>query len=170
MLNPAESTSSPNASASSGRSWPGSRAIGSTSAVLAKCSAAVSAGRCRASGGRRVVLTEPPAVQQSNQGREGAEGVLGVLCVLGGSWRSPRLRAATERRGRWRARRRGGRGEEVAGPGCVPGGAERSPPGSTFVLIVVPAGVLAAHPAQQPAGRGQLQPANAEQAGASHHI
>src|SRR5690606_23239031 len=85
MLNPAESTSSPNASASSGRSWPGSRAIGSTSAVLAKSSAAVSAGRCRASGGRRVVLTVPPAVQQSNQGREGAEGVLGVLCVLGGS-------------------------------------------------------------------------------------
>src|SRR5690606_25436162 len=65
--------------------------------------------------------------------------------------------------------RRGERGE-VAGPGCVRRGAERSSSGSTFMIVVVSSGGIHAHPAADAAGRGRLHPANPDPPGANHHI
>src|SRR5690606_19620233 len=56
----------------------------------------------------------------------------------------------------------------VARPGRVLGGAERSSPGSTFMLNVVYSGGIRDHPAAQPAGRGWLHPANADPPDANH--
>src|SRR5690606_16684382 len=51
--------------------------------------------------------------------------------------------------------------QSAAGPGCVLRGAERSSPGSTFIVNVVSSGGISAHPAAKLAGRGRLHPVNA---------
>src|SRR5690606_9164067 len=56
--------------------------------------------------------------------------------------------------------------EEVAGPGCVRRGAERSSPGSTFVLNVVSSGGIPAQPAAEGAGRGRLHAVSPPRRGA----
>src|SRR5690606_21632004 len=66
-------------------------------------------------------------------------------------------------------RSRGERGVD-AGPGGVPRKPERSSPRSTFVLNVVSAGGIPAHPAGEPAGRGRHHPANVDSPGANNHI
>ena len=65
-------------------------------------------------------------------------------------------------------RSRGGRGVG-AGPGCALRGAERSSPGSTFMMNGVSSGGIHAHPAAEGAGRGRLHPANSDSPGANHH-
>src|SRR5690606_32644154 len=86
---------------------------------------------------------------------------------LFGSWRPPRSRRAAEF---LLTRSRGERGGVLSGPGCVLRGAERSSPGSTFMMNVVPSGGIRAHPAGEGAGRGRLHPANADPPGANHTI
>src|SRR5690606_16594239 len=56
------------------------------------------------------------------------------------------------------------------GPGYVLRVAERSSPGSTFIVNVVSSGGISPHPAAQPAGRGPLHPANVDPPGANNHI
>ena len=69
-----------------------------------------------------------------------------------------------------RTRSRGARGGVRPGPGRVLRGAERSPPGSTFIFDVVSSGGIRAHRAGEPAGRGQLHSANPDPPGTNHHI
>src|SRR5690606_2842301 len=94
----------------------------------------------------------------------------------GASPRSPRL-CVTRSLLRITQRRRGfgshgdaENAEEVALSGCVLRDAERSSPGSMFVLNVVSSGGIEAPPAGEPAGRGRLHPANPAPPGANHHI
>ena len=100
---------------------------------------------------------------------EGGRGGSGV------SPRPPRLRVTRSARGSHRAaeflftRSRGERGV-CAGPGCVRRRAERSSPGSMFMMNVVSSGGIEAHPAGEHAGRGRLHPANADPPGPNNQI
>src|SRR5690606_34027822 len=103
-------------------------------------------------------------------GEGGRGGSPVFLRVLRGSMSRGARSRLTQRRGVFQLTQRRGERGEVAGPGCVRRGAERSSSGSTFMIVVVSSGGIHAHPAADAAGRGRLHPANPDPPGANHHI